>query len=652
MLKKSQLTIFIVFGIILVLTSVFMIFIFDIKLFETEKSKLENSVIKIVNDCSYDISKRGIFFLSLRGGFLEISREILVDPRKYVKMGDTIPLWDSSRNFYPTISSMENELEIFIEEDLTNCIRSNMIQFDNILEYELGDLAESDVEIFDEEILIRVNFPIRFWQVNSNEVIELETFSNTLEDEKLGKLYELSLKIYNKNSQEKFLEDLILDQILTASDYSKRESMPTEGLIFSCIPRVWTKAELKKNLARLNNLNFKFLQFENTYPKDEILNSLQNEEWKQYYRNFYTIDVDANRNNRDLDVEVLMPSVEITSNEGILQKYPFSKFEVSPSSGELVKPIDFKIESLKISAPCVQIYGHRYDLEYPLIVSIKDTKTSSFFQFPIKIQIENNYPKYDNTKIIDYVPNTLNVQTFCEEQNRNNLFQIFAYDALTNENLNGVNLTHKCLSNYCELGQTKVDSLYGVDLINYEPRLNTNLTFCVGGEIEARKEGYHSISKIIDSTNQDQLETVYLPLIKLKEYDLNQENFLFISQSSGHGVYPNEEKESIYVSFKNDKNNFEADAVFSSFSKQEELNKLNLLAGNFMYNFSLIYADENGELLGIFEVENMQINTKEGNKIKFIAPYTKDLDEENFLQFYGKMINKTLVGKYRVSLEN
>ena len=647
--KNSQIMIFIIFAVVVLIVSIFLIVILDVEIFTTKQNELTGIINDKISRCIKNDLNNAVNVLGLMGGHIYLPENIENHPNlyneKYVDLGVKVLNWHE--NNIPTISSMEDEITKYLLENSRGCIENSIEDLD-YLNFESFKDFEVQTFINDFSVLAQVKFPLNFNEVGSSEIYSVEDFEVELLGSPIGAMYELSAKIYNKNQQESFLENLIIDQILSASDYSSHNSFPTEGMLFSCDKRVWTMSNLRRNLARMNNANFKFLQIENTYSKDYLKNLFLDDTTRNYYDNFYSIDVLAKDSDKDFLVEVFMPSVEITENQGFVKSYPFRKFEISPSDGEIVKAKDFNIRSLgSVKVPCIQIFGHKYNLDYDLVVKITDRDRKYdgyFFNFPIRVQIENTFPKKSVPKLLGAGLEPLTTNNYCLDENRVNNIRISAI--ADNENyLDKATFKYSCLTNTCHIeNKTQKETFNGVEIFSSKPSLTTKLPYCIGGVLEGEKEGYFSKPQRIDtiySEENEDLQAVDINFYELKEYEISKDNFLLVN--NGVGTYLKDTM-SAYIEIENENLGFSSQGAYPS--DFEDFSKIEILREPKKYNIS-VYIMEDGNLVGFLEIKDMLIDTSKGNRIDVkLNSLEQGLEDEKYIEYYEDMLEKTKTGRY------
>ncbi len=651
--KKSQVVVFVIVGLVMLIVAIFLFSSGKLELFMSHDAKLKNQISEVVKDCIYDSANDGAYLLGAQGGVIEISPFVSANPFMYTDFGMKIPNWDVTRGNIPTIVSMETELSNYVSENSLGCIKSNLKTLGEVLDIEFDDEENFGVvaRINKENVIVESNFLIRFNEKGSEEILTVEDYVVKLDELRLGDLYNLAVEIYNVELATYVFEDLVIDQIRSADDYSNPNSMPTEGMIFTCGQRYWTIEQLKKNLANLNNNNFKYLQFEGTYSKDAIFEMNLNDEFgnawtKQYFDKIYKVDIEnKQRSFKNYNVDVFMPSTEITSKEGYIQRYPYRTFEVTPSSGQIVKSMQVEVKELAdLPIPCIQIFHHLYDLDYDLIIKLTDYNEDGqgyFFQFPLRVEIRNNEPKQKSIYYLDVEPKTFNEENYCQDEN-----YLYPMLVMTTDNegnsLADVNISYKCISVKCELGSTSKPSFMGIERKYAFAQLETKFPFCVGGQVIGEKSGYHYAEKrVVTDKGLLGAETyvgsnlVELELIPKKKFDVGLETFLIMPKevSTSQRVMTKDDG-AIFVLIESLEHDFYSQAMWPN--EEGFLDVIELLdEGNVTYNLSVAYIDGNNDLKGMLEIDGWTPEIHKGNRIVFKIPATMyPVTEDNYVEFY------------------
>ncbi len=659
-INKSQISIFIVISAILVIVLLFLFFNNIENIFLTKPDKIESEIKNIVESCVEESSLRAAFLLGFQGGWIQlpnyVNYDVLNFQKRYLDLGFKIPNWDSKLDNIPTIKSMENEINNYVSEDAYSCILPLLRE----MEKEYLDIVFTNMtiksQINKENILIDVDFPISFNEKNSEDIYKISSYNVILKEIRLGDLYSLALEIFNTEKRTNFVEELVLDQIYSASDYNdNRYSMPSEGMSFSCRPQIWTKDMLKDHLANLNNNNFKYLQFGGTYPKDYLFDLNLIEEYglfgsRAYYENNYFINLaNAKESYKNYEVETFMPSYQYTGENQYFKKYPYRVFEVTPSNGQIVKPMNIDMDlGAKIPIPCIQIYHHLYTLDYDLLIKVSDRNEEGenfFFQFPLRVLIIDNNPKDKPLQIISDEPLTATNEVFCSDEQKDYPTLVYALDSLNNEFLSNVNISYKCINLRCDIGETKKASFRGIERVDSFPQLDEKFPFCIGGEIIASKEGYANSKLRIDTTSDSfkkYEDGAYyeIKLNPLKSFKIDKSSFTlkFIDNSGAKRIFDPEDG-FVYLNIENKELEFSSEVIWTN--EEDYLDTLNFIdSSEIPYNLSVVYIDKDSNLRGLIEMRNWTPDISNSNYIEIVVPTSPDeIEEEEFLDFFNLMEN-------------
>ena len=332
--KKSQISIFIIISTIIIIVGITSLYFFKDDLLGEAGSVYKNSIRGEIERCVNDELENSITFLGVQGGYLDIPKNIKINPERYTNFGIKIPNWDSDINEIPTIKSMEVSINNYLLNTTEGCIESSINSLKEVYDINIDfDEFRIDTKIGLDNIAVEIFLPIDIKDKNADEIFYLNKYQFGIDEIYLGQEYNLAKKIFEKQIETSFLENIIIDQIKSNNNYKIKESMPTEGIYIDCSPRIWTYFQLKKNLVSSNNNNFRYLQIKDTFEKNlEYESNFKKEygnlEYKQYFENFYNIDINLGDEYKNFKVEFVTPIS--TSGVGLDSLFGFRKFKVTP----------------------------------------------------------------------------------------------------------------------------------------------------------------------------------------------------------------------------------------------------------------------------------------------------------------------------------
>lgn len=209
MLKKGQITIFVVIGILIVVAVVAVLAFSGGGFFERIVSgypKEVNDVKKDMQSCLDSSLERAVVINSLQGGVYGFSREYFAYPGD-VNLGFISTYYNDSQLFIPDREALEEELGEGLYYEFENCF--------NLVEYYDGpvrqgnketeiDFENIDIQIslLDDKVLADVKIPTTV-KFNDN-VYEIEDFE-TETDTYYLKMYEMAKEISEIQSEEDFI---------------------------------------------------------------------------------------------------------------------------------------------------------------------------------------------------------------------------------------------------------------------------------------------------------------------------------------------------------------------------------------------------------------------------------------------------------------
>lgn len=491
--RKSQVTSFIIVGLLLVILIAGGFYLYQRSRGEfgiREISQEVRPVVNYVEDCISEVSREGLVIVGSQAGYYKVPEDkeggsLIGHSNAIDFFGDSqiyVPYWyyrsanGISRNQMPSLSEIENELSRYIAEHLSECV-ANFSSFEN---HDISGFSNirTRTNIQNDKVLVEVEAPVI---ISSGEVVqEIEDFKVVINN-KLGRTYKKSKEIYEELDEKLFLEKLTYDMLVLYDE------IPLTGSEIRCSPRVWEVDKVADNLKEIisNNVGSVRLRERGMTPEEKYL----------------SLDVDSDEH-----------SVSFAH----IEDWPL-EMDVFPSENGLMKGdviVDGEASRIISSIFCISNYHFVYDIEYPILVSVL-ADDGTLFQFGYMVVIENNQERKDTQSIslpeeddslcgYEYRNALLNVETISFDSNGNTI------------DVAGADVYFKCFSTKCDIGKT--------DVTGY---LRTGFPQCINGLISAEKEGYFPGSEII-STNVESSVTLILE----KLYDLDFE-FKVIDKDTG-----------------------------------------------------------------------------------------------------------------------
>ena len=171
MQKRGQLTIFLMFGIIIVIAAIFVSYIQS----ETPKTKIGAETERInslsvsslasvkdsIDYCVSDTSSYVVYYTSLQGGYYNV-------PEPKTQYFGDMPYYEyKGQNKMPSIKTIESEISNFIFDILPTCVEQIETQG-----FELnGKINSVETSVLNDKILVKVNYPISIKRGDQETVI-------------------------------------------------------------------------------------------------------------------------------------------------------------------------------------------------------------------------------------------------------------------------------------------------------------------------------------------------------------------------------------------------------------------------------------------------------------------------------------------------
>lgn len=488
--KKAQVTLFIIFALILV-TGVAGFFIYKGVFSTTNTPSTIQPVYSAYTSCITNLAEEGIAILGSRGGYIdtpefEPGSPFMPTSSQLDFLGTPIPYWyyvsgnNIAKEQIPSKKSMELALQDYIQENLQSCDLQEYEERGYLVDVDKGTV---DVRIEDNQIIVdvendvRVLFEDNFFTFNDHRIVVKS---------KLGKFYNLAESIYKKDKSELFLANYALDVLSL--------NAPTSGFEEGCSPIVFNFAEIRRNVSEAFRENLAFVKVKGSYYSNSDP--------------YFVVDLGS----------------KVNENVNFIYSTQWpTKIEIYGK--DVAEPVGLQ-PGMELLGFCFVEYQFIYDLAFPVLIQISDEK--ELFQFPVVVLVERNQIKKD-LPIGEYYSQN---EVVCK--NRNNEI------AVRTINSDGVqipsSLSFSCLGERCYLGESTNTLSSGI----------VKVPSCVNGFIEASAEGY-ATNRYMISSNEVKSADIIMKKIYTLNLDLGnipgEALITFRSDDFSRSVYyPNEKK--------------------------------------------------------------------------------------------------------------
>jgi len=448
---RGQVTIFIIVAIVVV-GAIIGYFILRDSFGGTSIPQELRPVYDYYLSCLESTAEDGIHLLGEQGGYIEVPEfepgsAYMPFSSQLDFLGQPIPYWMyvSGNNLLkeqvPTKSSMATELEAYVEERIEDCDFSEF----ELIGYDIYvDEGSVEVDINKMDVELEVNSKVTIFKGEQSVVVDSHKFSV---GSKLGKFYDMAMRVYNFEKADMFLEKYAIDVM--------RLYAPVTGTEISCAPMIFVDKKIREDIIAGLSSNIPSLKLDGDYY------DLSSDE-----RKYFVTDVG--------------PRIDENMNFMYSPDWP-TRIEIY--GDRVAKPIGLQ-PGMSLMGFCYVPYHLVYDINFPVLVQFYDS--DEIFQFPVSVVISKSQAR-------KALPSTLGTSIeskVCEFGNQE--VDVYTYDVDLNPV--GARVQFKCLDAVCEIGETEIE---GNDAI-----LRGEFPQCVNGYILATAEGY-SDGKYQISTNED-----------------------------------------------------------------------------------------------------------------------------------------------------
>lgn len=527
MTKKGQLTLFIIIGLILLVSIGIVVYITTEKTLKPVEEQVivpedVRPVYEFVQGCANEIAVEGIGILGLQGGFIQLPGIIDRTPTAYIPI-DTfnnfkIPLWYyEGEDRTPSKGFMEREISRHINERMKDCTGDFNAFKDQYAVVEAENITTKTM-IGDDQVVVTIAWPLDLKA--GQKTTRIRDFVVRM-PVRLGQMWTLANTTMAKENEYAFFENSTID--LMAAD---GDNIPLDGFTIECGVKRWLLPDIQTRLERLLYYNIPTTRIKNTnfFPftadkrvydalrADSIRMTKELEAGKEitppkteapddayaYFHSFYDIGA------RQTDLKI---GFEYQPEWGM-------QMNAQPSQGPVLKSNTGKGAGKFLRFLCINQWHFAYDIIYYVKASIKDDTAFNgqgfTLQFAFPVLINTNAPERVAFGIRRFQSIDFGAPEFCTTLG-DQLVDIRALGSVEGVpilmEMPDVEINYKCFNQECDLGATQAEGgIYR--LSTYLPRS------CTNPFITATKEGY------LPATTQMLTDRLDIELKKLQDMNL------------------------------------------------------------------------------------------------------------------------------------
>jgi hypothetical protein len=513
--RKSQITVFIILGILIILSVSIYFFIRSVSV---EKALTPIPVLQAVpnelapisaytEECIYSTAKEAVVKLGQQGGYISpdefgirTSAVIPTESDGIQFSQDSqlkIPYWwylkapnNCARNCLfssqrPSVkrttgissdSSIETQIDNYVKENLRLCL-NNYQPFlaQGFKIEEKGDIAVTTI-ISDNDIGVYVEYPLAITLGNSS--LKISQFYTSL-PVNLYRIYNLATEITNAELNYTFLESQTLN-LITQFAALDPESLPpkTETTFDYGGGIIWAVATVKKSIESMLMAYVPGLQVPFTvgyerrsFPDDPLRESV------------YAMEIPVNLDKKYQELSVRFD---------YLGWWPIY---FSAGEGGVIRPESVSALFIPFG---VQRYSTTYDISYPVVVTVSDPTAFNGegydFMFALESNIRNNEPIDESFTGLEGI-SMFQPSLLCNENQKNSGNIILKIrDAVAKSPVEGVQIAYTCGQDTCFVGKTNANGV-----------LLSKFPVCVNGIISYLNQDYFTPAQLLTtSLDEDQ----------------------------------------------------------------------------------------------------------------------------------------------------
>jgi hypothetical protein len=655
--RKSQITLFIIIGIIIL----FSVGIYSyMRVSEVKEVKVEQQaappVVEFIDACIDKVATEGIRYMGDQGGYITIPIDIRNNPTRYVSLvpgtggefAPKIPYWYfDGKSMIPSIKYMENQVEEYVDANLEYCLRNYSGMRDEYTILEKSNYS-ADVTFAEKDAIIDLYYSVEIQPKGKAEVIQREKFTVKV-DVQIQRMWNLSKTILERENIGTFFENMTMN--LMASH--PPEDIPFTGMSLDCNRKQWLISDVKRKVIKALEPAVAATRFENTnHPPfqadDDTYAAIHRtvESWRESQKKTQLVlpkKIPSDSYDyfqyyfRGIDGKYTDLKTVATYNKG----WGMS-IVATPNRHGVMQSGKQDLKSEILSYLCLNTYHFVYDLTYPVMISTHDPnafhKTGFTFRFAFPVQIFHNRADRSllSTAIKEPAEYTMDFCSFTAPENHT----IIARDTVTNSELSRVNLSFRCISEQCVLGTTRTNNRH----LQWYGQFPEG---CSGAVIIANRSGYLLTERQYDGT-----EPFYIDMHPTQTVQFDVKRHAENAPDSAKML-----EKDMYALIQIEKNDPEV-SIFGMFGDKDRFNNsgtLELLRDDATYDVNIMLFKQSGDkskddqLIGGW-MGNWTVALEDmldARKVIFHVPqkYPLPTKDEELLDTYEIMTNRSIFPK-------
>ena len=426
--------------------------------------------------------------------------------------------------------SIQEQLEQALPGTVDECLDDFSAVSDRFTVERRGP-SSAKLLISDERVSATLNLPLQVTEPGSNAAVRLDEYTATA-DVRLPLIYGLANKYADAERQTAFLERLTLHLLSIYGDIDSAIP-PMRAMTLLGQKRYWTRSQVERVLQEEVLPWTGFLQSPNAmanfapvWPSPTETASLSQDEQTMYAGIFFPLIVKLEEEPYHDDIAAQF-------------FYPGTKPYLSINGGqELLKPRSAETGGFfqKLIGVFLNDYRFKYDLRYPVIVTLTDTSAFNGrgydWSFALEANIRKNAPLNRSGAASKLVLVDESVDAAAPQQRVQNTIIIAAKDERTGKPLAATSISYQCGDEYF-IGETDESG-----------QLATRLPYCrYGGALLYSREGYMGSGILYDNYEEEVTRRLNVGLWPLRAITVT------VRKLTGAGDIPLNESDLVIANF-------------------------------------------------------------------------------------------------------
>jgi len=407
MKKRSQITLFVIIGIVILFSTLIVLYIRSQVTGDPLVILDKDPVTDYVEHCLLQVTEDAVLLAGQQGGYVDVNPDKVAEllpfdsPLLSVSGRLYIPYWlyqDSGRDrsempalhkSYDEDRSIQWQIEHYIAEHIPECVDFEVLASQGLDVSEMG-ILEPGVIITEESVNVKLHYPLKIYE---DETVNTKSDFFAEIPVRLGRIYRLAKEIRDYEMSTVFLERNTMNLITLYSKIDNDYLPPMYGGLHfvSCADQEWwLYDDVYSDMDEMLTANIPFLHVAQTDFDPIIIEGSDKAIRQGVYNNMIHQVSDNTYPFISADFEYM------------------DQMELDVGSRGILQPLSYEID-LGFSFLCMFEYQFPYNLKYPVLISLTDSESKLrnrdyIFQFPMIVVLKDNHPRVSYAEAFGKIP--------------------------------------------------------------------------------------------------------------------------------------------------------------------------------------------------------------------------------------------------------